>query len=229
MSIEEYKELPIIKGYWYSKKTIGYLKCDPDDYEWLKEYSIHVDNHRYPKITIGRSQSKKVHRLIMKAPDNLVVDHLNHDLWDCRKSNLRIVTNAVNCRNKKGLYKTNKTGYPGIVQIKNGKWLARVGYLGKQIYCGTFLKKEDAAQAAANKRAELGHLTNGKPIYTKDVEDKRCKIISTSNYPGIIFAKDKNKWRARIHVKPTIHLGYFTNIEDAIAAIENKKKELGIL
>ena len=42
---------------------------------------------------------------------------------------------------------------------------------------------------------------------------------NTSGHPGVSWDKQNSKWRAQImHNQKMIHLGYFTDIEDAIAA-----------
>ena len=55
-----------------------------------------------------------LHRLLMGNPEGKVVDHINHDRTDNRKSNLRICTQSENL--------LNKTVKPkGIVEISRGK------------------------------------------------------------------------------------------------------------
>lgn len=44
----------------------------------------------------------RLHRLVMEAPEGMVVDHLNGDKLDNRKRNLRICTQAINAANRKG-------------------------------------------------------------------------------------------------------------------------------
>ena len=88
-----------------------------------------------------------MHREIMNAPKGLLVDHRNHNTLDNRKSNLRICTNAENCRNKRV-----KEGYSskckGVHWNKlNKNWRARimVNYIKKEL--GSFTDEKDAAQA----------------------------------------------------------------------------------
>ena len=50
---------------------------------------------------------------------------------------------------------------------------------------------------------------------------------NSSNYKGVSFSKQKNKWCAQIQSNgKNKHLGYFDNIEDAINARVKKAKEL---
>lgn len=69
---------------------------DDDDYEKFKNKKWHLLDGRY--AANGHSY---LHRLIMNAPKGKVVDHLNHNTLDCRKKNLRVVSQTENCQNVK--------------------------------------------------------------------------------------------------------------------------------
>jgi hypothetical protein len=50
---------------------------------------------------------------------------------------------------------------------------------------------------------------------------------NSSNYKGVHFDKQKNKWRARIQINgENKHLGYFENIEEAVNARVKTAKEV---
>lgn len=87
-----------------------------------------------------------MHRLIIKAPPGLMVDHINGDGLDNRKKNLRLATNSQNQANKKKIL--NKFGYKGVSkEKKTGKYFARIKKLGREIYLGMYDDPEKAAIA----------------------------------------------------------------------------------
>jgi len=93
-----------------------------------------------------------IHRLILNAPKNKMVDHINHDIYDNRKCNLRICDNAQNIMNsfKKHL---SKTGYKGVSKsnIKKCKYRVRI----KSELIGYFDDVVLAAKAYDKKAFEL--------------------------------------------------------------------------
>jgi hypothetical protein len=77
------------------------------------------------------------------VPEGLVVDHINRDGLDCRRSNMRVVTAKENARNLP-VPKHNTSGYRGIRWNKReSKW--RVEISGE--YIGDFKDFELAKQA----------------------------------------------------------------------------------
>jgi hypothetical protein len=59
-----------------------------------------------------------IHRIVTACPADMVVDHINHNGLDNRKSNLRVMSQEENLINKK-VFSTNKTGTKNIL-YKNG-------------------------------------------------------------------------------------------------------------
>jgi len=57
--------------------------------------------------------------------------------------------------------------------------------------------------------------------------NRKLNSNNTSNYKGVNFDKQHNKWRARIYINGKgQHLGFFNNIEDAVNARVKKAEEL---
>lgn len=119
---------------------------DPEDYDlvsrfkWRKCEGYARSHERIP----GGQTNYKMHRLIMGVNDpRLVVDHINGNTLDNRRSNLRILTNKENrwnCHN----YKQSSSNYPGVVQAKN-KWRAQIGFASKSYHLGYYDTELEAA------------------------------------------------------------------------------------
>ena len=75
---------------------------------------------------IGPADSKivRLHRLIMDAPDGLLVDHRNGDSLDNRRSNLRLATHSQNQCNKRKR-KNTSSRFSGVywTRRKENGWL----------------------------------------------------------------------------------------------------------
>lgn len=90
----------------------------------------------------------RMHRFITNCPDDMVVDHINHNRLDNRKCNLRIVTMKENGQNHGKLRTDNTSGVRGVsFDSKKGKWFAQVYVSGKTIKRSWLATKEDAAKA----------------------------------------------------------------------------------
>lgn len=74
------------------------------------------------------------------------IDHINGVRDDNRLCNLRVVTNAINCQNKRAPLPSNKSGFLGV-SWNNGAWRAAVQLNGKQHHVGRFKSPEEAHQA----------------------------------------------------------------------------------
>ena len=100
----------------------------------------------YAVATIN-NKTTSMHRLIMDAKDGFVVDHINHNELDNRKSNLRVCTQSNNAMNRKKA-SNNTSGYIGVVFKKDcGKWEAFIRVDKKRKYLGLFETPELAHEA----------------------------------------------------------------------------------
>lgn len=96
-----------------------------------------------------------LHRVVARAAEGDVVDHISRDGLDNRKANLRVCVNAENCRNQK-LAANNTSGFKGVSWNKaRGYWTASIRTNGKQRYLGRFADREVAAAAYAAASARL--------------------------------------------------------------------------
>lgn len=76
------------------------------------------------------------------------IDHINGDHTDNRIANLRVLSNAENCRNKSRARKTNSSGLLGVSHDKRvGKYRARIMVDGRMTSLG-YYDTPEAAHAA---------------------------------------------------------------------------------
>lgn len=91
----------------------------------------------------GKIIKVAMHRMITGAAKGMVVDHINGNPLDNRRSNLRVVTNQENTWNRRPRGATGLNG----VRANKGRWNAQVAPHGIEISLGTFGTKEEAAAA----------------------------------------------------------------------------------
>ena len=113
----------------------------------------------YVSITIN-SKKCMAHRLIWvlvhgSIDSKLQIDHINGVKDDNRLSNIRLVTQQENLKNKR-IGKSNKSGAVGVSWYKKTlKWCAKINVNGKMRHLGYFTNKDEAI--AARKAASIKH------------------------------------------------------------------------
>ena len=142
---------------------------DTDDKPLVQTYGAwYKDNNGY-LLADSRGENRKrarIHRLVMNATGDQIVDHINCDPLDNRKSNLRFVTEHENQQNRRGANKNSVTGVRGVSPEKRinkstrtleltGKFDARIEWDGTKFHLGVFDSIESAAKAIEEKKTEL--------------------------------------------------------------------------
>jgi hypothetical protein len=136
-------------------KNAGYAKVSPEDFErashrrWYavkrgrKVPTLYAESAAHPQVLM--------HRFIVDCPKGFVVDHINGDGLDNRRSNLRICSQRENSRNRVGA-----NGYCGVSwKADCGRWRARIMVDRREISLGVFDTPEQAAEAY--NRAAIKH------------------------------------------------------------------------
>ena len=137
-------EIELTKGH---KAIIDDEDCGlVSKYKWQARVS---PRNVYARHTLRENGKPKrtldMHRLIMNAPENSQVDHINGNGLDNRKTNLRICKKSDNAKNATKRI-DNKSGYKGVYKFQN-KWRAMIGVNNKRVHLGMFEDKVDAAKA----------------------------------------------------------------------------------
>jgi hypothetical protein len=86
-----------------------------------------------------------LHRFLLNAPPRLVVDHINHNTLDNRRSNLRLCSHGQNLQNSK-IYKNNTSGFRGVFRDGH-RWVVQIAINKRRVTVGRFSDKETAARA----------------------------------------------------------------------------------
>ena len=94
----------------------------------------------------GTKKSIKLHRFILDADENVVVDHINRNPLDCRSANLREVTPHQNSLNKSYNQKS-VSGFLGVTKTADSqRFQARIGLNNRMIHLGVTKDPVEAAQ-----------------------------------------------------------------------------------
>lgn len=123
------------------------VMVDDEDYEFLNQYYWHADINNCVASSRGGRNRILIHRLIMNAPSNLEVDHIDGNRLNNQKNNLRLATSSQNKCNR-GARKDNKSGYKGVSwHSQNSKWTARIKAGNVYKYLCLFNDIQDAVKA----------------------------------------------------------------------------------
>jgi hypothetical protein len=144
-----YRRIYLGEGYWTILDEVDY--CRLRHFKWV----VHANGKggqnlyaiRHKLVSPNKTKMLYMHREIMKAIDERLVDHRNCDSLDNRRSNLRFATRAENMQNRRK--KKNTTSrFVGVHLYKpSNRWVCRITYQGKRIVLGRFDSEIEAAKA----------------------------------------------------------------------------------
>lgn len=147
------------------------ILIDAEDFEKVKRYSWCISKTGYAVANNGK-RVMKMHRYILNLDEpNIIVDHIDGNKLDNRKSNLRICKPFENARNVR-MRKRNKVGYLGISYTAEGKYRARIMVNRKEIRLGNYEKIEDALEA--RRKAEIKYFGQFAPCLGQEFNNTRC-------------------------------------------------------
>lgn len=129
---------------------------DDEDHEFLRQWRWSVSEVKgYTRYAVRQDPDTRklvlMHRQIMGPKKGRVVDHINANGLDNRRSNLRVCTQAQNIagRRRKGGYSSR---FRGVTWHKAAnKWAASAGPKGGYRYIGLY-RCETAAALAVDRR-----------------------------------------------------------------------------
>lgn len=189
----------------------------------------------YTRFENGKRESFQLHRVIMNAPKGLQVDHINGDTLDNRGSNLRVVTSAQNCQNRKAANTGSKSGIRGVHWFApTSNWRVIINVFGKRYYLGAFQDKDEAGVVASRGRALLmshsGDAETVTPLKIKEIirsENQAFKSNKSSGIRGVYWREKQSRWIAAIQLNgKKLHFGSFEDIEEAEAVVVAARKKI---
>lgn len=143
-----FRRIPLTRG--------KYAIVDAEDYPRLMKYKWYANKigSNWYAVRSQRIHGSKrqitifMHRLILNAPDDMLVDHKNGNGLDNRKANLRLATYPQNNCNRRKCSGKCVSIYKGVYAKKRrSPWGARIKVDGKYIHLGSYKTEIEAAKA----------------------------------------------------------------------------------
>ena len=129
-----------------TQNLIGTILIDTEDFERVKDYKWVYANYNYAR----NGKLGLMHRFIMNAKKDELIDHINQNKLDNRKCNLRLTNKVINRVN------SNKIkGYRLRKRKKGDRFTAFIKINGKQVNLGTYDTAEQAQEIYLKKRREI--------------------------------------------------------------------------
>lgn len=141
------KKIPLTRG--------KYAIVDDADYDRINEHKWCYDGSYAQRKRNG--ENIRMHRVLVGAKKGEIVDHINRNKLDNRRSNLRVVSRTVNLLNSK-TPKHNTSGHKGVSWDKQtDKWRAQIQINNKGISLGRFGDIEDAIEERKSAERRFAH------------------------------------------------------------------------
>jgi hypothetical protein len=123
--------------------------------KWHGSWCITKSGNGY--IAVRNTRQQILSRLIMGNPYGLIVDHLDSNTLNNRRSNLRIATKSQNNFNLNGAKSSNQLGIRGVYKRSNGTYGTFVRFNNKVYLRKTY---KTLLEAVMNVKAIQNQLNN---------------------------------------------------------------------
>jgi len=138
--------LAIIQLFNKNKEKVNEVIVDDETYYELMKYKWWYSGSGYVAAQLDNKKSILMHRYLLDYTGKDVVDHINGNKLDNRKSNLRIVTRQQNSQNVT-VCKNSTSKYIGVCWAKEcKKWSCQININGTKKHLGLFVDEIEAAK-----------------------------------------------------------------------------------
>jgi len=134
------------------------ILIDEEDWGRVKDKNVFVIKPRNIQYAIFRNNGELtyLHRFLVNAPEEMMVDHRDNNGLNNQRYNLRCCTNSQNQHNREKTKRLTSSKFKGVhYATAKRKWLARVTVNRKLMFIGEFYTEIDAARAYNKKAEEL--------------------------------------------------------------------------
>lgn len=136
---QDYSEIEIQR----QGKTL-YCLIDNEDIDKIINHSWWATSKNYVYCKT-KCKNIAIHRFLMNPPQNMQIDHINHNPLDNRKTNLRICTQIQNLKNR--VFKNDKRIQIEKYESKKNKgitWYLSIFYNRQRHYIGKYKSYDEA-------------------------------------------------------------------------------------
>lgn len=148
---------------------------DFDDIEKVKYHKWRISHDHVVTGQPAKKQQRSVAHVILgidSRKTDKVIDHIDGDPFNNRKSNLRLITQSQNTKNS-CIAKTNTSGFKGVCFDKErNQWATEIRYNKKRIH---FMRRNTKEEAVYQRLIAERHLYKE---FARESEIKRAKVFT---------------------------------------------------
>jgi hypothetical protein len=141
-SVARVREIPLCNGK-------GVALVDESDFARLSQHTWYLAPNGYVKRILRwrgdrTTHSVYLHRDVLCVASDVYVDHIDHDLLNCTRANLRECNGSQQMGNMRPRDGTSE--YKGVY-ASGRRWIAQIVMRQRTQYLGTFMSEREAALA----------------------------------------------------------------------------------
>lgn len=200
---DDYAEIVITNK---KNEIVGNAKIDLDDIDKVSQYKWRLEAGY---VGAGNSKQGKLmlHRFVLGYTGELYVDHINRDVFDNRKCNLRVVPPVINAQNN---------GSKHVRLLKNGRFRAEIVRFNRYYSLGQFSTEREAREKV---KEFLDYIKLNEDSLFKQFEDHNLHIRNIHEQQngkyGVQFIRHNKRY----------HAGNIESVEEAIKIRDNMIRE----